>query len=305
MKPICKATYRNRLIGLISAAAVLAATSAFAADTVNTGNVAPPTGVTDPDTANNESTDTDTITLSSDLVVIKNNDVGGLPVTTVEAGGTTTYTVRVTNNGPSSVTGATFTDPAVSGLTKTAVSCSATVGNACSTAPTVGDIEGAAYVLPTLASGAFYELTITADVDAVDGSVTNAATASVPSGTMDPTPGNNTGSDTDTVNPVADLVMVKSNGLNGVTANQTTTYTLTVTNNGPSPANGAVVTDTIGSNLTCAATNTVTVTVDGTPMTGPFTVADLTGAGITLANLDKDKQATLTFDCSVAASPTP
>lgn len=266
--------------------------AAFAADSVNTATVAAPPGVTDPDTTNNSSTDTDLISNVSDLVVTKTDGV-----TAVNANGTTTYTIRVTNNGPSSVAGATFSDPVAAGLSKTAVACSGTPGQ-CTTAPTVAELEGTTFALPTLASGQFYEVTVSANVIALNGTVTNVATATVPSGTTDPNPGNNTAQDQDDVTPIADLVVSKTNNETGVTSGATTTYTITVTNNGPSPATGALVQDTVASGLTCPAANTVTITGDGVPA-GTFTVAELTGAGIALGTLNATQSTTLSFACTV------
>src|SRR6185436_5436648 len=120
------------------------------------------------------------------------------------------------NNGPSSVTGAILSDPAVAGLSKTGVTCSATPGQ-CVTPPTVAELEGGAFALPVLTSGQFYEITVTTDVTATSGNVTNIATVTAPAGMTDPTPGNNTASDTDTVNPVADLAITKTNGVTSVT----------------------------------------------------------------------------------------
>lgn len=78
----------------------------------------------------------------------------------------------------------------------------------------------------------------------------------------------------------------------------TTTYTITVTNDGVNAVNGAVITDTPGAGLTCDAANPVTITGDGVPA-GSFTIADLTGAGITLGTLSNGQTATLSYSCQV------
>ena len=195
-------------------------------------------GVIDPDTTNNTASDTDTINPIADLAITKTNGL-----ISVDAGGTTTYTIRVTNHGPSIVTGATLSDPAVAGLSKTIVACSATPGE-CMTAPTVVQLEGGSFVLPDLISGAFYEITVTANVTATNGSVTNTATVTPPVGTTDPDNTNNDVSDTDTVNPAADLSITKTDGVVAVTPGGITTYTIVVTNNGPSAVTGATITDT-------------------------------------------------------------
>ena len=100
------------------------------------------------------------------------------------------------------------------------------------------------------------------------------------------------------VNPSIDLVIAKSNGTTSVFSGSTTTYTLTVTNNGPDAATGAVVTDTPGAGLTCPAGNAVTITGPGAPG-GSFTIANLTGAGITLGTLGNGQSVTVTYSCQV------
>lgn len=98
---------------------------------------------------------------SSDFSITKTNGVSSLI-----SGVSTIYTIRVTSNGPDTVTAAILSDPAVTGLNKTAVACSAAVGNKCVTPPNVAQLEGGAFALPTLAAGEFYEITVTATVSA-------------------------------------------------------------------------------------------------------------------------------------------
>ena len=68
----------------------------------------------------------------------------------------------------------------------------------------------------------------------VSSGITAAPVAPAPAGVIDPSAANNTASDTDTVNPVADLAITKTDGVASVNAGGSTTYTVTVTNNGPS-----------------------------------------------------------------------
>jgi uncharacterized repeat protein (TIGR01451 family) len=98
--------------------------------------------------------------------------------------------------------------------------------------------------------------------------------------------------------PQADLAITKSNGTGSVTAGSTTTYTLTITNNGPASATGALVKDAPGAGITCPAANPVTITGNGIPV-GSFTVGDLTGAGITLGTLTAGQSTTLSYACEV------
>lgn len=111
-----------------------------------------------------------------------------------------------------------------------------------------------------------------------------------------------------TVAPSIDLRITKTNtqGVNGnvdqsgdtVFSGAITTYTIVVTNNGPDAAIGARVSDTIGAGLTCSPSNVVTISGNGVPA-GSFTVADLTGPGITLETLGNGQSATLSYSCTV------
>src|SRR5439155_464927 len=71
----------------------------------DTVTVTAPAGVTDPNLTNNTVTDTDTITLSANLQASITYGRS-----TAIAGQSDTYTIAVTNPGPSTVTGAIVTD---------------------------------------------------------------------------------------------------------------------------------------------------------------------------------------------------
>lgn len=101
-----------------------------------------------------------------------------------------------------------------------------------------------------------------------------------------------------TVIPYADLRITKSNGVSDVFSGSTVTYTVTVNNNGPDAITGAIVTDTVGTGLTCLGTDPVTITGSGVPA-GSFTISNLTGTGIALGTLANGQTATLTYSCKV------
>ena len=63
----------------------------------------------------------------------------------VNANGSTTYTVVVTNNGPSPADGAIVKDPVAAGLSKTAAACLGTpTGRLCPASTTIGAAGGGA-----------------------------------------------------------------------------------------------------------------------------------------------------------------
>ena len=169
----------------------------------------PPVSVTNTATAQSSdpipvvsNTDSVTVPLSSgvDLAVTKDDGV-----TSVISGGLTTYTITVTNSGPST-DAATLSDPAVAGLTKSAIgTCTASGGATC---PTAGsgpgqlnnaNLENGTVAIPSLPVGGSISFTVTANVTAAaGGSVTNTVTVTA-STKPDVDPSNNTASDVDTV----------------------------------------------------------------------------------------------------------
>ena len=190
----------------------------------NTATVSVPSGTIDPTPANNSAIDTDSVTPAAtptaDLSVTKTNGV-----TLVSAGTTTTYTVVVSNAGPDAANGAIVTDPAAAGLTKTSVVCAAAGGATCPASPTVAQVE-AGLAIPALPFGGSVTLTIGATVTAASGNVTNIATVTAPAGVIDPTPANNSASDTDNAGTTVDLSLTMTNGTNSVTAAGSTRYTI-------------------------------------------------------------------------------
>ena len=174
----------------------------------------------------------------TDLSITITNGVGA-----VTAGGSTTYAIVVSNAGPGGVVGAIVTDAAPANITFGTWTCVASSGSSC---PETGTGNIAASV--NLLAGGSTTFTVPANISVTaSGTVTNTTTVTPPSGTTDPTPANNTASDTDNVTPAplptADLSVTKTNGGTVVSAGATTTYAVAVSNAGPDAANGTIVTD--------------------------------------------------------------
>ncbi|MGE0101036.1 MAG: DUF11 domain-containing protein [Blastocatellales bacterium] len=257
----------------------------------NTATVTAPPGVTEITPGNNSATDTDTITPTADLSITKSNNSNA-----VVAGTQTTYTIVVTNNGPSAVTGAEVQDPLPVYLTNATWNCTASAGSSCAAPSGNGGIN----TTVNLVSGGTATFLLTATVSASTSvtSVVNAATVTVPNGVTDPTPGNNNATDTDTLVRNADLAITKSNNSNGVVAGSETTYSIVVTNNGPSAVTGAQVQDPIPGYLTDATWNC-------TASTGSSCAAPSGNGGInTTVDLLPGGTATFLLKATVAASTT-
>jgi uncharacterized repeat protein (TIGR01451 family) len=192
----------------------------------NFASVSPPAGTTDTNPGNNAATDTDTIP-TADLQVTKTDGV-----TSVVPGTPDTYTIVVTNNGPDTVTSVTLTDTVPAAL------LNATFGT-----PSAGsyDVTTKEWSGLNLAPGDSVSMTLTATIDpSATGSLTNTVTVA---GTADSNPGNNSATDTNALTPEADLAIFKTDGVTAVVADTPDTYTIVVSNNGPSTAVAAPVTD--------------------------------------------------------------
>jgi uncharacterized repeat protein (TIGR01451 family) len=179
--------------------------------------------------------------ITADLSVTVTNNK-----TTYTPGLAETYTIVVTNNGPYAVTSAPFSyKPSPGQFTSASITCVADATSTCLAGPTT-ILSGATFTdMPNIS--AFTKVTYTATVYApanAVGAMTNIASVSVPAGVTDPNSGNNSATDTDVAAPVADLKVVTT-GPATYTPGGTLTYTITVTNLGPSDANGALFGDSV------------------------------------------------------------
>lgn len=182
--------------------------------------------------------DTDARTVFSDLAVTKDDGQD-----TYLPGGSTTYTITVTNNGPSYSTNVNITDTAPDGTTIGAWSCSPAV--LCPNASGTGDIdetvavmvpgETLTYTVPLTISPTFGD-----DQEQFDMLVNGAA---VTGDGEDPIQTNNSATDANE-RASADISVTKTDGDATYTPGGSTTYTITVENAGPHDAINAVVTDT-------------------------------------------------------------
>ncbi|MCK7593437.1 hypothetical protein M0G41_07120 [Lysobacter sp. CAU 1642] len=290
--------------GSITLQVTATVTAAGGSSVTNTASVAPPAGVTDPVPGNNSDDDTDSVVAgtlpSADLSISKDNGVSGLSV-----GGTTSYTVVVSNAGPDAADGASVSDPAVSGLSKTAVSCTGSSGGAvCPASPDVASLEAGTLVIPTLPNGGSVTLRIDATVTAAGGSsVSNTALVSVPGGVTDPNPNNNTDSDTDPVSgPLnADLSISKNNGVTSLTSGSSTTYVVVISNGGPSSADGATVSDPAVAGLSKTAVACVDASNGASCPVAP-SVADIEAGTLAIPALPTGGSVTLEVTATVSAA---
>ncbi|WP_225409013.1 Ig-like domain-containing protein [Stigmatella hybrida] len=179
--------------------------------------------------------------------------------TTVEQGQPLTYTITVTNNGPNAVSGAGVTDAFPAALTGVSWTCAPAAS--CSAPSGTGNLED---VLLSLPSGGSAVFTVTGTVSpTATGTLTNTATVASPASNVDPVPANNSATDTTTIvaASTADLQVSIGDSPDPVVVGGALTYTVNVTNNGPSTAStvtatvnlppGAVFVGATGTGWTC------------------------------------------------------
>jgi uncharacterized repeat protein (TIGR01451 family) len=244
----------------------------------NVASVSSPT--VDPNSTNNITPPVITMVTNSalpqaDVAVFKTGPTSGV------AGSNLTYTVTVTNNGPSTATNVVVSDLLPAGFTFVSASPSSTVSNNLVSWPAIN-----------LAKNAVSNFTVTA-VSAAGGNFTNIAFAT--SGTFDPNPTNNNGTLTNaqvrtTVTSLADVAVFKTGSTN-INAGSAVVYTITATNMGPSTASNVVVKDNLPAGVTFQSAS------------GSYTLSNnvVTWPGVTLTN-GASVNFTLTMTAPVSGS---
>jgi uncharacterized repeat protein (TIGR01451 family) len=279
-----------------NAAVVIQVTANAAGTLTDTASVT--SDVDDPDTTNNNASVTVTATSvpgeEADLTLALVADPHPVLV-----GQTLTYTLDVSNNGPSDAVGVTLTDVLPAGVSL--VSVEASQGSC------AGSTTGTATIscfLDTVTVGNSAEVVIQV-IPSQAGSLTD--TASVSSAVDDPDTSNNNAAVTVIVytgqEPQADLSITKRASASRVEVGAQLTYTLTVANAGPDDATGVVVTDPLpaGLLLLSVAATQGDCTGTGTIVCNLGTIANGASAEVTLTVQAQqtgtiDNQATVTAD---------
>ncbi len=201
----------------------------------NTGSVS--TTTNDPNPGNDDTENT-VVTQEADISVgkIDNPDP-------VVAGQTLTWTITMDNNGPSDAQDVNMTDVLPAGVVLVGGSVTPSQGSC---------VEGTTITcsIGTVAAqaSATVVFSVIVDSDFPGSSITNTAT--VTTSTTDPTPGNNTGAATTTINKVSDLILTMTDNPDPVNAGQQLIYVVTISNSGPSEATSVTVFDSLPSGVT-------------------------------------------------------
>jgi uncharacterized repeat protein (TIGR01451 family) len=177
---------------------------------------------------------------SADLAVTKNSG----PDT--DTFGQVVSSITVTNNGPDTATNVNASDNVDSGLTVVNVTCS---DGGVATIADPAECDWA-----SIPNAGVRTMTVTSDVDDDQAGTTQCNTVGVTmsNGVIDGTPGNDTANDCNNIAP-ANVNVTKTDGLTNTTPGSNGTYTITITNAGPSHAANVVASDTEPAGVTFGA----------------------------------------------------
>lgn len=271
-------------LGTVAAGADMVVTVDVDVDAATTGtitnNVTVSTTTADPDAANDTASVATLLAVDADLSIAKT--AGAAMVT---AGNSLTYTLDVTNNGPSDATNTTIVDTLPAGVTFS----SATGGGDGLSVP--GQVT---WNLGTLAASGNTSVMVTVDVNSdATGMLSNAAQVGSDAGDSDPS-NNNSSVDTP-VETAADLSVALADDVDPVLAGNNLTYTIMVTNNGPSDTADLTVVDTLPAGVTFVSASD---SGDGTSVPGQVTWT----LGALTAGTSQSLTVTVTVDSSTTAN---
>jgi uncharacterized repeat protein (TIGR01451 family) len=201
----------------------------------------------DPTSGNNSGSDTTPITAAPDFSIAKSD--GGA---TVSPGGTVSYTLTYANNGNLGATGVVLTDTVPANTTFNAGA--STAGWLCTPNNNAGSTCTLAVGALSAGSGnqtATFAVTVAASVPGGTTQISNTASITDDGANgSDPTPGNNSASDSTPLTTTLDLTLTKSDAGATVAPGATVSYTLTYANAGSVNASGVVLTETVPANTT-------------------------------------------------------
>jgi uncharacterized repeat protein (TIGR01451 family) len=208
----------------------------LAGGTVLTNSATVSATTTDPNAANDTATENTTVNAEADLSITKSDSPDP-----VVAGNDVTYTITVSNSGPSDAENVQVVDTLPAGTTFVSDT------DSCVEAP-AGTLTCSLGAIATGGSTSF-DITVAVDPSVADGAVlTNSSTLSTT--TTDPNAANDTATENTTVNAEADLSITKSDSPDPVVAGDNVTYTISVSNSGPSDAQNVQVVDTLPAGTT-------------------------------------------------------
>ena len=168
----------------------------------------------------------------------------------VNPGNNITYTQTVTNNGPATASGVSFTEAIPANTTF--VSVSAPAGWTCVTTTSVTCTD------PSFATSTSADIIVVVNVAPSVAVATITATSSVSATTSDPNSSNNTTTVITAVSAACDLAVTNSGSPSPVAAGGNITYTQVITNSGPGNCSTATFNEALPANTTFVSVAVVT-----------------------------------------------
>ena len=197
---------------------------------------------TDIHPSNDVATEDTSVVTEADLEVVKTDLADP-----VNAGEPLTYTVTVTNHGPSQAQNVVVAETLPSGVT-----FSSTTG--CAEDPT--GVPTCSLAEIDISASKTFTVVVTVDSSTASGPLSNDVEVS--SDTTDGDTLDNAASEDTDVTTAADLVVFKADAEDPVESTELVTYTVTVSNNGPSDAVSVIMTDTLTAGTTGATISSAT-----------------------------------------------
>ncbi len=252
----------------------------------------------------------DSVPLNADLSVSKLQRIGSSGafaqvINAVPTGSTVQFLITVANSGPSAVSSATIADTVPTNFSNVTWACGVTGGAAsCSAASGSGN---AISLLGTLAPSSSLSITVTALASSATplGGVINTALVTAPAGIVDTAPGNNSAAVTTRIG-ANNLSISKTNNATTVVSGSTTTYTITVSNGGDFPANGARLYDAPSAGLDCQGPPVCVASGPATACPAGLTAAQMQNtvapAGVALDTFGAGGSISISLACGVTAT---
>ncbi|MEO5558691.1 MAG: hypothetical protein ABIO49_02970, partial [Dokdonella sp.] len=246
----------------------------------------------------NTSTVTTPTAASADVQVVKTGPVS------VNSGAAISYTVVVSNAGPSDANGTSFSDPVPAAITSVNATCGgATLGAVCGAVGVAGN--NVTSTITTLPAGSSVTFTITGNAPFGAQTLSNTASATPPAGVTDPNLANNSSSVSTTIGSAADIGLTKNVDNMAPNVGDSVVFTIIATNHGPNDATGVAVTDSLPVGfgfVSAAASQGAYVSASGV-----WTIGNLAnGASVTLTiTATVDVPGPLTNTVAVSASDQP
>jgi uncharacterized repeat protein (TIGR01451 family) len=212
---------------------------------------------------------------TADLFIsLSNGQASSIP------GSEVVYTIQIQNKGPAAVSDLQVVDMFPSSITNLTWTCTVSADSKCHSPNGIDNLD--ALIDLGANSTANFEVTGTLSPSAT-GLLINTSNLNLPSGVTDPNLVDNLAIDTDTITPHVALSISMTDGRTEIIPGEVNTYTITVTNHGPSAASVVNISDDFPTNL-----SNVTWTCTASPGSSCLVFGVCDGNVDTSANLEPD-----------------